>query len=46
MGWGGISWKRTCGSADEQESGKFHSWLDDYAAKLAAGESPATRIAK
>jgi len=33
-------------SADEQASGKFHSWLDDYAAKLAAGESPAKRIAK
>jgi alkanesulfonate monooxygenase SsuD/methylene tetrahydromethanopterin reductase-like flavin-dependent oxidoreductase (luciferase family) len=33
-------------SADAQASGKFHGWLDDYAAQLAAGESPAKRIAK
>jgi alkanesulfonate monooxygenase SsuD/methylene tetrahydromethanopterin reductase-like flavin-dependent oxidoreductase (luciferase family) len=33
-------------SADQQASGKFHGWLDDYAAKLALGESPAARIAK
>jgi alkanesulfonate monooxygenase SsuD/methylene tetrahydromethanopterin reductase-like flavin-dependent oxidoreductase (luciferase family) len=33
-------------AADQQASGKFHGWLDEYAAKLAAGESPAARIAK
>lgn len=33
-------------SADEQASGRFHDWLDDYSRKLAAGESPATRLAK
>ncbi len=33
-------------SADQQASGKFHGWLDEYAAKLAVGESPAQRIAK
>jgi alkanesulfonate monooxygenase SsuD/methylene tetrahydromethanopterin reductase-like flavin-dependent oxidoreductase (luciferase family) len=33
-------------TADQQASGKFHGWLDEYAAKLAAGESPAQRIAK
>ncbi len=32
--------------ADKQASGKFHGWLDEYAAQLAAGESPAARIAK
>jgi len=32
--------------ADEAGSAKFHGWLDDYAQKLAAGESPAHRLAK
>jgi hypothetical protein len=33
-------------AADEQASGKFHRWLDDYAAKIADGEDVSKRIAK
>ena len=31
--------------ADRQESDKFHRWLDDYAAKIAAGEDVSKRLA-
>jgi len=31
--------------ADQQASGKFHRWLDDYAAKVAAGEDVSKRLA-
>jgi alkanesulfonate monooxygenase SsuD/methylene tetrahydromethanopterin reductase-like flavin-dependent oxidoreductase (luciferase family) len=31
--------------ADRQASGKFHRWLDDYAAKVAAGEDVSKRLA-
>jgi alkanesulfonate monooxygenase SsuD/methylene tetrahydromethanopterin reductase-like flavin-dependent oxidoreductase (luciferase family) len=31
--------------ADRQEGGKFHRWLDDYTAKIAAGEDVSTRLA-
>ncbi len=31
--------------ADHQASGKFHRWLDDYAAKVAAGEDVSKRLA-
>ncbi|MGH7357529.1 MAG: LLM class flavin-dependent oxidoreductase, partial [Candidatus Rokuibacteriota bacterium] len=31
--------------ADRQASGKFHRWLDDYAAKVAAGEDVSQRLA-
>ena len=31
--------------ADRQESGKFHRWLDDYTAKIAAGEDVSSRLA-
>ena len=33
-------------AADAQASGKFHRWLDEYAAKIAAGEDVSKRIAK
>ena len=29
--------------ADRQEGGKFHRWLDDYTAKIAAGEDVSKR---
>jgi hypothetical protein len=32
-------------AADRQEGGKFHRWLDDYTAKIAAGEDVSTRLA-
>ncbi len=31
--------------ADKQASGKFHGWLDDYAARIAAGEDVSKRLA-
>ncbi|MGZ4675947.1 MAG: LLM class flavin-dependent oxidoreductase [Acidimicrobiia bacterium] len=31
--------------ADGDESGRFHRWLDDYAAKIAAGEDVSRRLA-
>jgi hypothetical protein len=31
--------------ADRQEGGKFHRWLDDYTAKVAAGEDVSKRLA-
>ncbi|MDQ3094491.1 MAG: LLM class flavin-dependent oxidoreductase [Actinomycetota bacterium] len=31
--------------ADREASGKFHRWLDDYAAKIAAGEDVSRRLA-
>ena len=31
--------------ADRQEGDKFHRWLDDYAAKIAAGEDVSKRLA-
>ena len=31
--------------ADQQPSGKFHRWLDDYAAKVASGEDVSKRLA-
>jgi alkanesulfonate monooxygenase SsuD/methylene tetrahydromethanopterin reductase-like flavin-dependent oxidoreductase (luciferase family) len=31
--------------ADDEESGKFHRWLDDYAARIAAGEDVSKRLA-
>ncbi|MGH9013352.1 MAG: LLM class flavin-dependent oxidoreductase [Acidimicrobiia bacterium] len=31
--------------ADQSSSEKFHSWLDDYAAKIAAGEDVSKRLA-
>jgi alkanesulfonate monooxygenase SsuD/methylene tetrahydromethanopterin reductase-like flavin-dependent oxidoreductase (luciferase family) len=31
--------------ADEDETGKFHRWLDDYAARIAAGEDVSKRLA-
>jgi alkanesulfonate monooxygenase SsuD/methylene tetrahydromethanopterin reductase-like flavin-dependent oxidoreductase (luciferase family) len=31
--------------ADREGSGKFHRWLDDYAAKIAAGEDVSKRLA-
>ena len=31
--------------ADREASGKFHRWLDDYAAKIAAGEDVSKRLA-
>jgi alkanesulfonate monooxygenase SsuD/methylene tetrahydromethanopterin reductase-like flavin-dependent oxidoreductase (luciferase family) len=31
--------------ADQQASGKFHRWLDDYAAKVASGEDVSKRLA-
>ena len=31
--------------ADQSESEKFHAWLDEYAAKIAAGEDVAKRLA-
>ena len=31
--------------ADRQESEKFHRWLDDYAARIAAGEDVSRRLA-
>ena len=31
--------------ADRQESQKFHRWLDDYAARIAAGEDVSRRLA-
>jgi alkanesulfonate monooxygenase SsuD/methylene tetrahydromethanopterin reductase-like flavin-dependent oxidoreductase (luciferase family) len=31
--------------ADKQASGKFHRWLDDYAAKVASGEDVSKRLA-
>jgi alkanesulfonate monooxygenase SsuD/methylene tetrahydromethanopterin reductase-like flavin-dependent oxidoreductase (luciferase family) len=31
--------------ADQSESQKFHAWLDDYAAKIAAGEDVSKRLA-
>ena len=31
--------------ADQQASGKFHRWLDDYAAKVAAGADVSKRLA-
>jgi len=31
--------------ADHQASGKFHRWLDDYAARVAAGEDVSKRLA-
>ncbi len=32
-------------NADRQEGDKFHRWLDDYAAKIAAGEDVSKRLA-
>jgi hypothetical protein len=31
--------------ADQEASGKFHRWLDDYAARVAAGEDVSKRLA-
>jgi alkanesulfonate monooxygenase SsuD/methylene tetrahydromethanopterin reductase-like flavin-dependent oxidoreductase (luciferase family) len=31
--------------ADQEASGKFHRWLDDYAAKVASGEDVSKRLA-
>jgi alkanesulfonate monooxygenase SsuD/methylene tetrahydromethanopterin reductase-like flavin-dependent oxidoreductase (luciferase family) len=31
--------------ADQEASGKFHRWLDDYAAKIASGEDVSKRLA-
>lgn len=31
--------------ADQEASGKFHRWLDDYAARIAAGEDVSKRLA-
>jgi hypothetical protein len=31
--------------ADQEASGKFHRWLDEYAAKVAAGEDVSKRLA-
>ena len=31
--------------ADQQASGKFHQWLDNYAANIAAGEDVSKRLA-
>jgi len=31
--------------ADQQASGKFHRWLDDYAARIAAGDDVSKRLA-
>jgi alkanesulfonate monooxygenase SsuD/methylene tetrahydromethanopterin reductase-like flavin-dependent oxidoreductase (luciferase family) len=31
--------------ADQQESGRFHRWLDDYAMRVAAGEDVSKRLA-
>ena len=33
-------------AADAQASGKFHRWLDEYEAKIAAGEDVSKRIAR
>ena len=30
--------------ADRQESGKFQRWLDDYTARIAAGEDVSKRL--
>ena len=30
--------------ADHEASGKFHRWLDDYAARIAAGEDVSKRL--
>ena len=32
-------------AADRQEGEKFHRWLDDYAARIAAGEDVSKRLA-